>query len=95
MQELEVSKVDYENALSVSSDDDYELHLQRLPDRCFVNNYFESSILAWEANIGIQPVIIIKQFHMCAYLSMTEDECSHAMNQAVKEAWENKSNNYD
>ena len=26
---------------------------------------------------------------------MTEDECSHAMNRAVKEAWENKSNNYD
>ena len=32
---------------------------------------------------------------MCAYLSKTEDECSHAMNQAVKEAWGKKSNNYD
>ena len=32
---------------------------------------------------------------MCAYLSRTEDECSHAMNQAVKEAWGKKSNNYD
>ena len=32
---------------------------------------------------------------MYAYLSMTEDKCSHAMNQAVKQAWENKSNNYD
>ena len=96
MQELEVSKVDYENALSVSSDDDYELHLQRLPDWCFVNNYFESSILAWEANIDIQPVINhYKAVSYVAYLSMTEDECSHAMNQAVKEEWENKSNNYD
>ena len=57
MQELEVSKVDYENALSVSSDNDYELHLQRVPDWCFVNNYFESSILAWEANTDIQSVI--------------------------------------
>ena len=27
LQETEISKVDYENALSVSSDDDYELHL--------------------------------------------------------------------
>ena len=25
----------------VSSDDDYELHVQRPPDSCFVNNYFE------------------------------------------------------
>ena len=41
----------------MSSDDDYELHLQRLPDSCFVKNYFESGILAWKANIDIQPVI--------------------------------------
>ena len=27
LQETEISKVDYEHALSVSSDDDYELHL--------------------------------------------------------------------
>ena len=32
---------------------------------------------------------------MCAYLSKTEDQCSHAMNLAVKEAWESNSNNYD
>ena len=27
LRETEISKVDYEHALSVSSDDDYELHL--------------------------------------------------------------------
>ena len=27
LQETEISKVDYEDALSASSDDDYELHL--------------------------------------------------------------------
>ena len=85
LQELE-TEVEYQNALSVSSDDDYELHLQRPPDSCFVNNYFESDILAWEANIDIEPVINHYKAvsYMCAYLSKTEDEFSHAMNQAVK-----------
>ena len=57
MEELELSKADYENTLSVSSNEDYELHLQRQPDSCFVNNYFEYGILGWEANIDIQPVV--------------------------------------
>ena len=30
---------------------------------------------------------------MCAYLSKTDDECSHVMTQAVEETWENKSTN--
>ena len=41
LQELE-TEVEYQNALSISSDDDYELHLQRPPDSYFVNNYFEN-----------------------------------------------------
>ena len=57
LQELEISKVDYENGLPASSDDDYESHLEKPPDSYFVKNDFESSTLAWEANIDIQPVI--------------------------------------
>ena len=57
MEELELSKADYGNVLSVSSNDDYELHLQRQPHSCFVNNYFEYGTLGWEANIDIQPVV--------------------------------------
>ena len=57
LQELEISKVDYENGLPASSDDDYESHLEKPPDSYFVKNHFESSTLAWEANIDIQPVI--------------------------------------
>ena len=96
-QELEISKVDYENGLPASSDDDYESHLEKPPDSCLVKNHFESSTLAWEANIDIQPVINHYKAvsYMCAYLSKIKDECSNAMSQAVKEAWENKSNNYD
>ena len=32
---------------------------------------------------------------MCAYLSKTEDECSHAMNQAFNEAMASKHTTYD
>ena len=32
---------------------------------------------------------------MCPNLSRTGNECSHAVNQAVKAAWGNKSSNYD
>ena len=52
-QKLEISKSYYENLLSDSSDDDYVLPLQRPPESCFVNNYFECGILVWEANINI------------------------------------------
>ena len=97
LQELEISKVDYENGLPASSDDDYESHLEKPPDSYFVKNHFESSTLAWEANIDIQPVINHYKAvsYMCAYLSKIKDECSNAMSQAVNKGWENKSNNYD
>ena len=88
MQELEISKVDYEKGLPVSCDDDYEFHLEKPTDSCFVKNDFESSTLAWEANIDIQPVINHYKAvsYMCAYLSKIKDECSNAMSRAVKEA---------
>ena len=81
LQELEISKVDYENGLPASSDDDYESHLEKPPDSYFVKNHFESSTLAWEANIDIQPVINHYKAvsYMCAYLSKIKDECSNAM----------------
>ena len=48
---LEISKEDYEVALSISEDDDYQLYLKRPPNSCFVNNYFTDGLLTWEANI--------------------------------------------
>ena len=54
-------------------------------------------ILAWEANIDIQPVINHYKAvsYMYVHLSKKEDEYLHAMNQAVKEGWESKTDNYD
>ena len=91
MEELNIDEVEYEAALAVSDDNDFQLHLKRPTNSCFVNNYFDAVLLAWEANMDIQPVFIHYKAvtYMCSYLSKQEDECSQAMKQAVKEAAEN------
>ena len=37
LDELEISKDDYYRALSISKDEELELHLKRKPNSCFVN----------------------------------------------------------
>ena len=93
---LAISKEDYEAALSISEDSDYQLYLKRPPNSCFVNNYFTDGLLAWEANIDIQPVFNHYKAvaYMCAYLSKSEDQCSQAMSQALKEAFEDELDKY-
>ena len=78
-------------------DDDFQIHLRRLPDLCFVNNYFADGLIAWEANLDIQPVFNPYRAvtYMCAYLSKSEDECSHLMKQATEDAFEKKLDNYN
>ena len=44
---LEVSKFDYEQALSISDDQDFQIHYRRPPNSCFVNNYFCDGLMAW------------------------------------------------
>ena len=53
-----------------------------------MNNYFAEGLLAWQANIDIQPVINHYKAvaYMCAYFSKSEDESSEAMTHAAKEA---------
>ena len=45
-------------------------------------------LLEWEANLDIQPVFNHYKAltYMCVYLSKTEDEDSHAVNQSFKES---------
>ena len=85
---LDISESDYYEALAISSDDDFQVHLERPPNSCFINNYFEEGLSAWEANIDIQPVFNHYKAvtYMCAYFSKCEDEASVAMKQAAKEA---------
>ena len=77
----------------VSDDIDYK----RPPNSCFVNNYFCNGLMAWEANMDIQPVFnhCKAVAYMCAYLSKSDNECSDAMTQAVRGAFEKVLKNYD
>ena len=91
---LEISSKDYEEALSISDDSDFQTHYKRAPS--FVNNCFCDGLMAWEANMDIQPV-----FHHCkavaymgAYLSKSETECSVTMKQAVQDEFERELENY-
>ena len=94
---LEISSKDYEEALSVSDDSNFQIHYKRVPNSCFANNYFCDELMAWEANMNIQPVFNHYKAvaYMCAYLSKLESECSVAMKQAVQDVFEKKLDNYE
>ena len=93
---MEISKVEYEAALSISEDKDFQFHLKKPPNSFFANSYFSDGLLAREANSDIQPVFNHYKAiaYMYSYLSKSEDECSQAMSQAVLEVFEHNLNNY-
>ena len=97
LQELAISEQEYYDALSISSDVDFQIHLKRPPNSCFVNNYFDEGLIAWKANIDIQPVFNHYKAvtYMCAYFSKSEDEVSEAMKQAAKEAFNSNKTNIE
>ena len=97
MKELDISVEEYENALKISDDNSFQLHLRRPIDSCFVNNYFDTGLFVWEANIDIQPVFDHHKAvtYMCNYLLKQEDECSEAMKQAFKESLEKGAGSYE
>ena len=87
----DVQREDYVESKSIEEilnmlDCDFQIHLRRTPNLCFVNNYFRIGLEAWEANMDIQPVSNEQNTvaYMCAYLSKSEDKCSNAMKQALK-----------
>ena len=53
---LNIAKVDYYDALSISPTSDYGIHLQRPPKSCLINNYNPIMLKAWRANTDLQPV---------------------------------------
>ena len=89
--ELKISKDDFYRALSISKDEELELHLKRQLNSCFFNHYFDLGWKAWLANMNIQPVFNKNKAvtYMCQYFSKTEDQCLQAIKQAAKEAFEN------
>ena len=97
LEDLSITEQEYENTLKISDDNFYQLHLRWPTDLCFVNNYFDIGLLAWEANIDIQPVFDYYKAvtYMGSYLSKQEDECSQAMKQAFKESLERGVGSYE
>ena len=93
---LGTSKTEYEAALSISEEEDFQFHLKRPPNSRFVNQDFSEGLLAWVANLDIQPVFDHYKavVYMSAYLSKCKDECFQAVSQAVKEAFEHNLDNY-
>ena len=83
-----ICEQDYYWALAISSDSDYELHLKRPPNSCFINNYFIAGIKAFAANVDLQPVFNHYKCvtYICSYFSKDETECSQAISNAAKEA---------
>ena len=51
--DLGVSVDAYYSALEISDDTDFQIHLRRPTNSCFVNNYFQLGLKAWEANMDI------------------------------------------
>ena len=97
LKELSITEQEYENALKISDDNSYQLHLRRPTDLCFVNNYFNIGLLEWETNIDIQPVFDYYKAvtYICSYLSKQENEYSQAMKQAFKESLERVAGSYE
>ena len=97
LSELGITKEEYYNALSISCDSDFQIHIRCKPNACFINNFFIEGLKAWKANIDIQPVFNHYKTvtYMCAYFSKSEDETSEAMKQAAKEALNGKKSDYD
>ena len=97
LEEINITEEEYKSALQISDYQDFQFHLKRPTDSYFVNNYYDIGLLAWEANIDIQPVFNYYKAitYMCNYLSKEEDECLQAMKQALKEALEKGASYYE
>ena len=85
---IDIRQDEYRWALSVSPDSDYELHLKRPLDSCFINNYFIAGLKGFAANVDLQPVFNPYKHttYVCSYFTKDETECSEAIKNAAKEA---------
>ena len=63
-----VTEDEYYWVLSISSDSDFDLHLKRQVDSCFINNYFVAGIKGFAANVDLQPVFNHYKCITCLFL---------------------------
>jgi hypothetical protein len=90
LNDIGITEQDYQWATSISPDSDYELHLKRPLDSCFINNYFIAGLKGFAANVDLQPVFNHNKCitYVCSYFTKDETECSQAIINAAKEAKE-------
>ena len=71
---LGITEEQYYWALSVTRDSDFDLHLKRPLDSCFINNYFVAGIKGFRANVDLQP--LFNDYKCVTYVSLfcTKDE---------------------
>ena len=83
-----ITEEQYYWALEISPSSDFELHLKRPIDSCFINNYFIAGIKGFAANVDLQPVFNHYKCitYVCSYFTKDETECSQAIMNAAKEA---------
>ena len=83
--------------MAISEDDDFQIHLLRPPNSCFVNNDFKICLSAWHVNMDIQPEFNEHKAitYMYLYLSKSEESYSYAMKQTLNISIENKENSYE
>ncbi len=88
LKSVDITEEQYYWALSISPDSDFELHLKRPVDNCFINNYFVAGIKGFAANVDLQPVFNHYKCitYVCSYFTKDETECSQAITNAAKEA---------
>ena len=66
---LEISSKDYEEALSISDDSDFQIHYKRAPNSCFANNYFCDGLTVWKQTSAYnQCLTITRLLHTCVLI---------------------------
>ena len=59
-------------ALSISMDDDFELHLKRKPNSFFTNNYVNDGLKGWQTNMDIIQCFQSSGIHWTKYSKMDQ-----------------------
>lgn len=57
LEERDSNEDECESELETSGDQDFQLQNRGPTNSCFINNYFNTDLLAWEANTYIQQFL--------------------------------------
>ena len=86
LNDIDITEQDYQWAISLSSDSDYEFHIKRPIGSCFISNYFIAGLKGFATNVDLQPVFNHYKCitYICSYFTKDETECSQAIINAAK-----------